>query len=103
MVEHDEDVVVSASLPGFKPEDVEVTVEKGLLSIKAERATEDEKHDGSYLIRERRAGAFRRVLRLPDTVDSDNAETNYADGVLTVTFPRLEAAKPKRLEIKAAA
>ena len=103
LVEHDNEVVVSASLPGFKTEDVEVTVEKGVLSIKAERTIEEEKHNGSYLIRERRNGAFRRSIRLPETVDAENADTGYADGVLTVTFPRLEATKPKRLEIKAAA
>tara|TARA_B100000315_G_scaffold30301_1_gene25732 strand:+ start:275 stop:703 length:429 start_codon:yes stop_codon:yes gene_type:complete len=100
-VTHEGDnVVVQASLPGVKPEDIDVTVEDGVLSIKAETGAESEESNGGYLLRERRTGKFLRSLRLPDSVDADQAEPKYENGVLTVTFPKIEAKKAKRLEIK---
>ena len=101
VVQEDDDVVVRASLPGVKPEDIEVTIEEGRLTIKAEGKAEHEEGHGSYLIRERRAGRFHRALRLPDSLETDKAETRYEDGVLTITFPKMESRKAKRLEIKA--
>ena len=100
VVQHEEDVVVRASLPGVKADDVEVTVEDGVLRITAADESEREEQKGSYLVRERRSGKHHRALRLPDTVDADKAETQYVDGVLTITFPKVEAKKAKRLEIK---
>ena len=100
---HDGDnIVVQASIPGVAPEDIQVTIEEGVLGIKVERKAENEERDGNYLRRERRSGRFQRALRLPDTVDVDKAETRYDQGVLTVTLPKIEAKKAKRLEVKAA-
>ena len=101
VVQHEEDVVVRASLPGVKTDDVEITVEDGVLTITAADESQPEEQDGRYLVRERRSGKYHRALRLPDTVDADKAETQYVDGVLTITFPKVEAKKAKRLEIKA--
>jgi HSP20 family protein len=100
VVHEGDNVVVQASLPGVKPEDIEITVEDGVLSIKGDTQTESEESTGGYLLRERRTGKFRRSLRLPDSVDADQAEPKYENGVLTVTFPKIEAKKAKRLEIK---
>ena len=100
VVEDGDDLIVYATLPGVKPEDIDITIEEGLLTLKAEGKGERE---DNYLIRERRTGKFHRTLRLPDTVDVDKAETNYDNGVLTLKFPKLEAKKAKKLELKVSA
>ena len=97
-----DNIVVRASIPGAKTEDINVTIEEGLLTIEGGNETEPEQRDGSFLMRERRAGKFHRTLRLPDSVDADKAEPRFENGVLTINFPKLEAKKAKRLEIKAA-
>ena len=97
-----ESVVVRASIPGIKPDDVEVTIEDGRMTIKAETAEENEEREGRYVLRERRAGRFYRAVRLPETVDADRAESSYENGVLTVTLPKLESKKAKKIEVKAA-
>ena len=95
-------VIVRASLPGVKPEDIEVTIEEGLLTIKGGTEVEEERNGSDYLLRERRTGSYHRTVRLGDSMDTDQAEPHYEDGVLTITLPRAEAKKAKRLEIKAA-
>ena len=101
VIQEGDNIVVQGTLPGVKPEDIKVTIEDGLLNISAESKHERDEPSGSYLIRERRSGKFRRVLRLPDSVDAEAAETTYENGVLTVTLPKVEAKKAKRLEVKA--
>ena len=102
VTEDGDNIVVRASLPGIKPEDIEVTIENGTLAIKGETEVDKEERDGGFLVRERRAGKFYRTLRLPESVDTEKAETAYANGVLTVTLTRVESEKAKRLEVKAA-
>ena len=98
-VEDKDDFLVHASVPGLKPEDIEVTIEDGILSINGETKEDREDKESAYLIHERRRGSFHRSIRLPKTVDSDKAETDYENGVLTIKLPKLEAKKAKRLEI----
>ena len=102
VVAEDDKILVKATLPGIKAEDIDVTVEDDLLTIKAETKEEHEERGDKYLLRERRAGNFYRALRLPDTVDSEKVETTYANGVLTIAFLKTEAKKAKRLEVKVA-
>ena len=102
VVQEEDSIVVRASLPGIDPKDIDVTIEDGVLAIKGETSSETEESTEVYLLRERRAGRFDRRLKLPDYVDADSAEPAYENGVVTITFPRLEAKKAKRLEIKAA-
>lgn len=102
VVEDDDKILVKATLPGIKAEDIDVTVEDDLLTIKGETSEEHEERGDKYLLRERRSGNFYRALRLPDTVDTEKVETKHTDGVLTITFLKAEAKKAKRLEIKAA-
>ena len=102
VVAEDDKILVKATLPGIKAEDIDVTVEDDLLTIKGETKEEHEERGDKYLLRERRAGSFYRAIRLPDTVDTDNVETSFADGVLTIAFLKAEAKRAKRLEIKAA-
>ena len=92
-------ITVDASVPGIDPEQISATVEDGVLTIKGETATETEKKEERYYLRERRVGAFHRSVRLPDTVDTDRAETTYENGVLTITFPKQESKKAKSLPI----
>ena len=87
-------------MPGVEPEDIKVTIEEGLLIIEGDTRTGHEERDGNYLMRERRAGKFRRSLRLPKTVDTDKVESRYEQGVLTITFPKVESKRARRLEIK---
>jgi HSP20 family protein len=96
-----ENVVVQASLPGVDPEKIDVTVEDGVLTIKAESTEEKEERGDSFLLRERRTGSFYRALRLPETVDEGKAKSEYKNGVLKVKFPKHESKKARRLEVVA--
>lgn len=102
VVEEDDAVVVRADVPGYKPDEINITVEGDRLVIEGETKEEREERKGDYLMRERRHGKFHRELRLPEVVELEKADTRYADGVLTITFPKIEVKKAKRLEIKAA-
>ena len=99
IVEEGQELLLRASLPGVKPDDIHVTIEDHVLTIKAEMQAEEKREEGGYLMRERRTGAFHRLLRLPETVDTDKARTLYENGVLTVAVPKAESKKAKRLEV----
>ena len=92
-----DDIVLRATVPGVAPEDIDVTIEDGVLTINAETTSDG---DAPFIIRERRAGKLYRALRLPNTLDVGKAATEYKHGVLTLTFPKVEAVKARRLEIK---
>ncbi len=94
--------VVTAEVPGVKPEDLDVTLEDGLLTIQGERRSEEESTDRQYHRVERRFGSFRRSITLPSQVDADRIEASYADGVLQVTVPKAESAKPKKIDVRPA-
>ena len=94
-----DDVVLRATVPGMAPEDIDVTIEDGVLTINAETPSDE---GASFVIRERRAGKLYRALRLPNTLDVGKAESEYKHGVLTLAFPKVEAVKARRLEIKGA-
>ena len=91
--------VVHASIPGVALENIEVSIDENVLTIKGETKSEREHQEGEYLMRERRSGSFHRALRLPDTVDADQADSQYENGVLSVSFPKLEAKKAKHLTV----
>ncbi|MDP9366358.1 MAG: Hsp20/alpha crystallin family protein [Chloroflexota bacterium] len=97
--------VVTASVPGVGPEDVEMTVLGDTLRIRGERREESENQgeQGRWLIRERRYGAFERTVSLPTTVKSDAAEAEFKDGILTVTLPKAEEAKPRSIPVRGGA
>ena len=100
--ENEDAFLVEASLPGFNPEDLQITYDSNVLTIKAEVKEEEEKKDEQrrYYLRERRYGNFCRSLSLPSTIDADAIEAGFKDGVLTLTLPKVEEAKPKRIEVK---
>ncbi len=99
VVQQGDNVIVKASVPGVNPEDIDVSIENDVLIIKGQTKEEREHQEGNYLMRERRSGSFYRALRLPDTLDSDQAQPHYEHGVLSITFPRLESKRAKRLHI----
>ncbi len=99
VVEEGDNILVRASLPGVEPGDIDVTVENDVLTIKGHSKVEHEHQGANFLRRERRSGSFQRSLRLPDTLDAENARPNYDNGVLTVTLPKIEAKKAKKLTV----
>ncbi|MCH7745348.1 MAG: Hsp20/alpha crystallin family protein [Chloroflexi bacterium] len=100
VIQDGDNIVVRASMPGVKADDISVTIENEVLTIKGKTESEGEVKDGNYLMRERRSGTFHRALRLPDTIDVDNADTSYENGVVSIIFPKVESKKAKRLELK---
>ncbi len=101
MYQTDNEVVVRATLPGIKADDVQISVTGDLLTIKGETTEENKVEEKSYHIRERRYGSFQRTLSLPTAVVSDKAKAEFEDGVLTVSLPKAEEVKPKTINVKA--
>ena len=92
-------VTVTANIPGVDPENIDVTIEGEVLSIKADIKSEEQCEASDYLVRERRTGSFSRLLRLSDIVDTENVEPTYESGVLTITLPMLESKKAKHFKV----
>jgi len=86
-------------MPGFDPDDIDVSVERGMLTIRGEMEDEDERQDRNYLVREYRRGTFVRSVRLPDTVDTDKVESTFENGVLKLVFPKAEEARPRKISV----
>ena len=95
-------MVVRADLPGMKAEDITVTVEEHEVVLKGERRAEYEETKEGMKRVERTFGTFHRRVTLPGAVKTEEVNARYANGVLTVTVPKAEAAKAKHVEIKAA-
>ena len=93
--------VVKAALPGVKPEQVETTVEGDTLTITGKYETHEEKEEAGYLLKELSRGEFRRTLVLPSGLKLDAVEAIFREGILTLTFPKVEEAKPHRITIQA--
>ena len=99
----DDAFVIEASVPGFAPDDVEVTFENGVLSIKGTHREETERSDNGYVRRERRIGSVYRQIGLPAEVRADEISASFHNGVLTVSVPRAQKAQPKRIPVTAGA
>ena len=102
ILERDGHFVIRAELPGMKREDMDVRIENGVLTLRGERKREVTDQEGQGFRTERVYGAFTRSFALPTTVDAANVTATYKDGILEVTVPKAETAKPKSIEIKAA-
>ena len=95
------DLVVRAELPGAKPEDVDITVQNGVLAISGRVQEERQQERGGYLVRERRSGSLRRSLQLPQGVDESAINARFENGVLEVTIQGAAAVQePKRIQIE---
>jgi HSP20 family protein len=97
--ENENEFVIRASLPGVKPEDVQVTVHGDVLMIRAEAKAEEEKAGDTWHLRERRFGTVQRSVALSAPVDSDRADARFEHGVLTLALPKAEQARPKQIRI----
>ena len=97
--ENGDNLVLKAELPGVNPDEVEIRVEDNTLYLKGERRFEKEVKEQNYHRIERTYGTFTRSFSLPNSVDADKVSANYKDGVLTLTMPKKEEAKPKTIKI----
>jgi HSP20 family protein len=98
--ETDDNVVVKTEIPGVSAEDIDVSVTGDTLTVKAESREEEKVSRENYLRRERRIGSYCRTVTLPGGLESDKAEADYTDGILTLTFPKAEEVKPKSIQVK---
>ena len=92
-------LIVEAALPGVPPEDVEITVEDGTLTIRAETGSERKEDDGQTLISEIRRGSLSRAVALPSGLEPDKASATFEHGVLHLRIPKAEAVKPRQIRI----
>ena len=97
--ETENDLVFKADIPGVDKNAIEVRMENGTLALKGERKFTDESKNGYYRV-ERGYGAFSRFFTLPETVDPEKVAADYKDGVLTVTLPKKDIAKPRTIQVK---
>ena len=106
--EENDRLIVSASLPGLKSEDIKVSVDGNVLTFRAEASSEsgssqdEHKNEAGYLVRERHYGSFARSIRLPKSVDREKIESRYQDGVLRVELPKVPEQTPREIEVKVA-
>jgi HSP20 family protein len=98
--ETDNELVLKADVPGIDQKDIDIRIENGTLSIKGERKFEKEEKNKGFHRMERSYGSFVRYFTLPDTVDSENVKADYQGGVLTLTLPKKEIAKPKAIKVQ---
>lgn len=92
-------LVVEASLPGFKPEEVDITVENGALSITAQTSSERTQGEGETLVQEIRRGSMSRTIALPSGLEPDRATASFDNGMLKLEIPKAEAVKPRQIRI----
>lgn len=100
--ETDDAYVVEADLPGVKPEDLEVTVEGRMLTLRGRFGRDREERREGYLVQERSSGSFARTITLPGMLDADNVTSEYADGELTITLPKAPESRARRVQVKPA-
>ncbi len=100
--EEDDAFLVDVDVPGLAAEDVNVDVEKNVLTIRGERKVEKEENEGTYRRVERQYGSFSRSFTLPETVDADDISADLKDGVLALRLPKKDAPTPRSIAVKAA-
>lgn len=100
IVENNGNIEVKAEIPGMKKEDIKVTVRDNVLSIVGERKQEQETKEKTFHRIESYYGKFNRNIRLPSEVEADKIKATYKDGILNITLPKPESAKPKKIEVE---
>jgi HSP20 family protein len=98
--ETENELVLKADLPDMKMEDIDIRLENGTLALKGERKFENEEKTKGFHRVERSYGNFARFFSLPDTVETDKVRAEYRNGVLTVTLPKKEVAKPRQVKVQ---
>jgi HSP20 family protein len=97
----EDEVIVKASLPGVKPDQINISITGDVLTIRGSVQEEKTTKESMYHLRERRYGSFSRTIPLPTVVVADKSKAEFADGVLTLTLPKAEELKPKTISVKA--
>lgn len=100
IVERENEFEVKVELPGVRKEDVKITLESSVLTIRGEKKQEKEEKEDSFHRVERSYGAFQRSFTLPTSVKSEKIDASYRDGILVIALPKAEEAKPKQIEVK---
>ncbi len=100
VMEHKDAYTIKAELPGVSKNDVRIVLQENVLTIRGEKKQESEQKDANYHRVERAYGSFERSFTLPTSVKSEKIDASYKDGILTVTLPKVEEAKPKEIEVK---
>ena len=100
VVENEDGYLVKASVPGMKPEDLEITYSNNSLTIKGEIKEDQDLKEKLFHLRERRFGSFTRSVTLPNTIKADSISAEYKDGVVTLHLPKADEVKPKRITVK---
>jgi HSP20 family protein len=98
--EDDKAFTLLADIPGVDPDEIEVTMDKGVLTIKGERQSEKKTEEENYKRVERQYGVFYRRFTLPDSADADGIEAHSEHGVLNITIPKQEVAQSRRISVK---
>jgi HSP20 family protein len=99
LIQDKDEVQVRVELPGMKKEEIGISLHEGVLTISGERKREEEKKEGELFRSERYFGKFQRSISLPSAVDAKKVKATYKDGILTVSLPKAEEAKPKQIEV----
>jgi HSP20 family protein len=100
VLETENELILRADLPDVEMKDIDVEIENGTLTLKGERKFETEQKNIGYHRIERSYGSFARYFTVPDTVDSQKVKADYKNGVLTVTLPKKEIAKPRSIKVE---
>jgi len=98
--EGENEFIVTAELPGINKEDVNISITDNQLTVSGEIGETRDVQEKNYHVKERVRGKFSRSVALPTTIDSNNTEASYEDGILKIRLPKAEEAKPKQIEIK---
>lgn len=101
VLENEDVYTIKASVPGLAADDLDLTLEDNVLTIKGEIQAEESEENEQFHIRERRYGRFSRSVRFPVNVDADNVEATYENGILTLSVPKAEEVKPRKIAVKA--
>jgi HSP20 family protein len=101
IAETEDEFIIRASLPGVRPEDVQITVHGDTLTIRGEIKDEEDRNEGRYHLRERRFGLFQRTVTLSTPISADKAQAAFENGVLTLILPKAEESKPKQIRVGA--
>ena len=100
ILENEQSLVLKADIPGMTENEIGISIENGTLTLKGERKFETQEDKAGYHRIERSYGTFARSFLLPDSVDAEHVAADYKNGLLTVTIPKKEVAKPRKIEVK---
>jgi HSP20 family protein len=100
VIQRPDEIVVKASVPGVKPDGIDLSIEDNVLTLRTQRQPDFEDDKSVYLVQERPTGSFYRALSLPETVDASKIQSTYENGVLTVSLPKAEEKKKKQIKIQ---